>query len=204
MEGIIGKAILLHTSHLPQKITVNLFDKAKISNEFNKFFPNVRIGLARKIFTAKIIFETYAENVNSTMESKPLSINEFKDPFFPLKIHKSTGFDEISFNVVKKCFGELYDALKFTFELSLEKRIVLDDLEIGRVTPFFKGGDHSKLGCCRQISIFPFYNKIFERVMYNHIYKYLLENIILFPKQFGFQFGYSTELAVISICWINV
>ena len=138
MEEIIGKAVLLHTSHLPQKITINLFDKAKISDEFNKFFPNIRIGLASKIFTAKIIFETYAENVNSTMESKPLSINK-------LKIHKSTGFDEISFNFVKKCFGELYDALKFTFELSLEKRIVLDDLEIDRVTPVFKGGDHSKL-----------------------------------------------------------
>ena len=197
MEEIIGKAVLLHTSHLPQKITINLFDKAKISDEFNKFFPNIRVGLASKIFTAKIIFETYAENVNSTMESKPLSINK-------LKIHKSTGFDEISFNFVKKCFGELYDALKFTFELSLEKRIVLDDLEIGRVTPVFKGGDHSKLGRCRPISVFPFYTKIFERVMYNHIYKYLLENIILFPKQFSFQFGYSTELAVISICWINV
>ena len=33
--------------------------------------------------------------------------------------------DEISFNVVKKCFGEIYDHLKVTFELLLEKEISL-------------------------------------------------------------------------------
>ena len=55
------------------------------------------------------------------MESNPLTINELKDAFFSLKINKTPGYDEISFNIVKKCFGELYDLLKFIFELSLEK-----------------------------------------------------------------------------------
>ena len=121
MKEIIGKAELQHKSHLPQKITVNkikLFDKAKIANEFNKFFANIGIELASKIPTAKTTFETYVETVNLTMESNPLSINELKDAFFSLKINKSPGYDEISFNVVKKCFGELYDPLKFIFELS--------------------------------------------------------------------------------------
>ena len=39
MKEIIGKVKLLHTSHFPQKITVNkinLFNKAKIANEFNR------------------------------------------------------------------------------------------------------------------------------------------------------------------------
>ena len=55
MKEIIRKAKLLHTSHLPQKITANknLFDKAKIANEFNKVFANIGIGLASKIPTAK-------------------------------------------------------------------------------------------------------------------------------------------------------
>ena len=67
MREIIGKAKLLHTSHLPQKINVNkiiLFDKAKIANEFNKFFANIGIELASKIPTARTVFKTYVETVH--------------------------------------------------------------------------------------------------------------------------------------------
>ena len=85
MKEIIRKAKLQHTSHLPQKITVNkinLFDKTKSTNEFSKFFANIRIELVSKIPNAKTTFETYVETVNSTMQSNPLSINELKDAFF--------------------------------------------------------------------------------------------------------------------------
>ena len=71
-----------------------------------------------------------------------------------LKINKSPGLDEICFNVVKKCSGELYDPLKFIFDyLSLEKRIFPDDLKNAKVTPVFKGGDCSKLRNYRSISV---------------------------------------------------
>ena len=62
MKEIIGKAKLRHMSYLPQKITVNkinLFDKAKIESEFNKFFENIGIELASKIPTAKTTIKTY-------------------------------------------------------------------------------------------------------------------------------------------------
>ena len=125
MEEIIGKAKLLHTSHLPQKITlnkINLFDKTKVASELNKFFANKAIELASKIPAAKTTFETYVETVNSTMDSNPLSINELKDAFFFLKTNQSPGYDKI----VKNCFVELYDPLKFIFEISLEKGIFPD------------------------------------------------------------------------------
>ena len=185
MKEITGKTELLHTSHIPQIINVNrinLFDKVKTANEFNQFFSNIGIELASKIPTAKITFETCVENVNSTMESNLLTINELKDAFFSLKINKSPGYDETSFNFVKKCFGELYDHLKFIFELSLEKVIFPDDLKIARNTSVFKVGDWSKLGNYRPILVLPCFSKILERIIYNRVYKYLLENKILYPK----------------------
>ena len=45
------------------------------------------------------------------------------------------------FNVPKKCFGELSESLEFTFDLSLEKMMFPDDLEVARLNPVFKGGD---------------------------------------------------------------
>ena len=41
------------------------------------------------------------------------------------------------FSVVKKCFGELSDPLKFIFDLSLEKGIFPDDLKIGLILFLF-------------------------------------------------------------------
>ena len=68
------------------------------------------------------------------MESQPLSINELKDAFFSLKINKSPGHVGVSFNVTKKCLGELYEPLKYLFNLSIAKGIFPDDLKIAKVT----------------------------------------------------------------------
>ena len=57
------------------------------------------------------------------MQSDPLTINELKDAFFSLKSNKSPGYDDISFDVIKKCFGVLYEPLHFLFNLSIEKGI---------------------------------------------------------------------------------
>ena len=191
MKETIGKA-KLHTSHFLKKLPVNkinLFDKADIANELNKFFANIGIELASQIPISKTAFETYVETVNSTIDSNPHSINELKDAIISLKISKSLGYDEVRFNVVKKCFDELYDRINFIFELSLENGIFLDDLKIARVTHVFKGEDRSKLRHYSPISMLPYFSKILERIMYNPIYpiyKYLLENKILYPKQLRF------------------
>ena len=39
------------------------------------------------------------------METKQLSMNELKDAFFSLKINKSPGYDDIGFNVLRKCLA---------------------------------------------------------------------------------------------------
>ena len=46
------------------------------------------------------------------MESQPLSINELEDTFFPLKVNQSPDYNEVSLNVIKKCFGELCEPSK--------------------------------------------------------------------------------------------
>ena len=35
--------------------------------------------------------------------------------------------------------------------------------------------------------------------MYNHLYKYLIDNTILYKKQFGFQEGHSTEHVIVQL-----
>ena len=102
-------------SSLPFKIIIDkteILSEKNISNEFNNFFKDIGLKLAKKIPESSQPFESYMKKLNSEMENKCLSINELKDTFSSLKINESTGHDDISYNVVSKCFGELCTPLK--------------------------------------------------------------------------------------------
>ena len=83
-----------------------------VQNAFNNFFINIGPKLADDIPTGTRSFESYVEKSNETIKNEPITIDELKDAFFPLKIDKISGYDEISFNVIKNCFRELCDPLK--------------------------------------------------------------------------------------------
>ena len=102
-----------------------------------------------------------------------------KDAFFSLKINKSAGYDVISFNVVKNCFGVLDKPLLHIFNLSLQTGIFQDNFKINCVTPLFKGGENYGLGNYRSISVLPYFSEILEKIMYNRLSKYLTDNSIL-------------------------
>ena len=53
------------------------------------------------------------------MDSKFLLINELKEAFFSLTINKSSGVDNLSFNIIKKCFRVLCKPAINLFQLSL-------------------------------------------------------------------------------------
>ena len=84
--------------------------------------------------------------------------------FSSLKISKSTGHDDISYNVVSKCFGEIYTPLKHIFDLSFENGIFPDSLKIVKVTPVYNSGDSSSLRNYRPISV------LFLKFRTDHVY----------------------------------
>ena len=125
-------------------------------------------------------------------KTNPFTVNELKEAFFSLKSNKSAGYDDISYNVVKNCFGKLCKPLLHIFGQSPSMGICPDSVKISKITPSYKAGDTTDLRNYRPISVLPCFSKILERIMYNRLYKYLQENNILYRKQFGFQAGHST------------
>ena len=191
IKEAIGKE--KYKQHLPKKILES------IAESFNKYFTQIGPKLAKDIGTSTKSFNEYIKKHDTTQPEKVISVNELKDAFFSLKINKSTGYDDISFNVVKKCFGVLHKPLLHIFNLSLQTGIFPDKLKIARVTPLFKGGENCELGNYRPISVLPCFSKILEKIMYNRLYKYLTDNSMLYKKQFGFQEGHSTEHAIVQL-----
>ena len=89
-------------------------------------------------------------------------------------MNKSTSADEISFNVMKNCFEELSDILRYVFDFSLQIGIFPDPLKIAKVTLVFKAGDLKEISNYHPISVLPCFSKILECIMQNCLYNYLV------------------------------
>ena len=93
--------------------------------------------------------------------------------------------------------------LKYLFEMSLENGIFPDKLKIARIILLVKAGDPANISNYGPISVLPCFSKMLERIMYNRLYKYLITEKILYPKQFDFQRGHSTEHAIMKLSQSN-
>ena len=114
MKEIIGKMHQHNKSKLPRKLFVDkkyITLETGIAKKFNEFFTEIGPSLTRKIPTPSKPFESFLKKTSTTLPERCLTINELKDTFFSLKMNKSISTDEISFNVIKNCFGELSDIL---------------------------------------------------------------------------------------------
>ena len=54
--------------------------------------------------------------------------------------------------LLKKYFGVLCESLIYLFQPALQKEVILDDLEIEKVSPIYKTGDDSDLSNYRPMS----------------------------------------------------
>lgn len=71
---------------------------------------------------------------NTNLFEKSLSMNELKEMFFSIKVNKSTGYDEINFNITKNCFGELHKPIMYLFDLNPQTRVFLCSLKVAKLT----------------------------------------------------------------------
>ena len=103
------------------------------------------------------------------------------------KIYNSRKLENCKQNMKKKCETHLL----------LQTGIFPNGMKIAQVSPIFKKGEEFFFTNYRPISVLPCFSKLLERIMYNRLYKYLLQNNLFYEKQFGFQASNSMEHAVI-------
>ena len=85
--------------------------------------------------------------------------------------------------MIKSCFGELRDILKYIFDLSLQTGIFPDPLKISNVPPIFKTGDLTEIRNYRPISVLSCFSNILEDIMRFHLYSCLVNEKIINSKQ---------------------
>ena len=69
----------------------------------------------------------------------------------------------------------------------------------GNIVPIHKKGDKQILKNYRPVSLLPICGKIFERLIFNELFNFLLENNLILPNQSGFKPGDSCINQLLSI-----
>jgi hypothetical protein len=163
------------------------------AEKLNTHFAEIGPSLAQK-FTEDweyygVIYEKNIEDCTANREQVLKLIQE-------IKTHKASGLANISATALKDAFSAVPDQIIHMFNASLSTGIFPDEWKEAVITPLHKGGDKSKLGNYRPISILPAPGKLLEKVMHAHIYNYLDKNNILTNRQGGFRPGHSTVTSI--------
>ncbi|CAB4022776.1 RNA-directed DNA polymerase from mobile element jockey-like, partial [Paramuricea clavata] len=182
---------------------VIISDDIKIAESFNDFFVNIGAKLANEIeinstdFTS---FQSVPSRPDIQFKFSEISTHEVCLQLRNLKTSKSTGIDTIPARALKIAAEIISPSLTWIFNLSIKTGIYVEEWKKAWVLPIYKSEDRQKCENYRPISILPIISKIFERLVFNQLYKYLNEHSLLSKYQSGFRPKNSTLSALIQMC----
>ena len=173
-----------------------------ISNTLKKHFSTVGQRLASR-FSTSITEHDFRDYLDP-----PLQNSFYFDPFVPQEIeseikalpnNKAHGLYSCPVNIVKLAGHVISQHLCSMFNLSVLSGSFPSKLKIAKVIPIFKGGDESNPENYRPISLLSIFNRIFEKLMYKRLTKFIDKHALLYSSQYGFRKWHNTQQAVLDI-----
>ena len=104
-----------------------------------------------------------------------------------MKISFGFGLDGIASHFLKIAFPVISSSLCGIYNLSMETGVFPDNWKEARVAPIFKGGNADDRSNYRPISVLPVVSRLFDKLIYDQFYKYLVSNKHLYSDQYGFR-----------------
>ena len=153
------------------------------ANIFNKFFAQQCTPLEN----SSVLPVNQKFLTQSRLNSIDINENEVLSIIRALNIHKAHGYDDISIRMIKMCDKSLLKPLTLLFENSMKSSCYPDIWKRSNIIPVHKKNDKQLVNNYRPISLLPCFGKIFEKIIFNKIYHFLLEENLLNPNQSGFR-----------------
>lgn len=116
-----------------------------------------------------------------------------------LRDTSSVGYDKVNTKALKNVAEQLMVPLCHIVNLSLEQGIFPNKLKFSVVKPLYKKGTKTEMGNHRPVTLTPVIAKIFEKVFYSRLQKFLDKNNTLVIEQNGFRPNKSTALAAFTL-----
>ena len=169
---------------------------AEIAEACNMHFVSIGEKISREISPIEMSHTAHIPVTNARFQFHGIAVNQVKVLIQKLVNGKSTGIHNIPNKALKDSVDFIAPALTTIFSLSMHSKVYPADLKIGKVTPVHKGGDKDDLNNYRPITVLPTIACVFEKIIYQQLYKYMTDNNLLGEKQYGFRSLHSTAIAL--------
>ena len=156
--------------------------KAK-ADLFNKYFSTQCSPLNN---TSTLPSQLFPPTSNTSHSSIVINGDNVLKLIRSLDVNKSHGSDQISIRMLKICDSSLIKPLTIIFNSSLKSGVFPSAWKKANIIPIHKKGDKMNIKNYRQISLLLICGKLFEKVIFNSLYKYYESNNILNVNQSGF------------------
>ena len=166
-------------------IITNEYEKA---NVFNTYFQSQTILEDSNAILPDLPPPSYHTQLNKIVIT-PLEVESILKT---LKLGKASGPNGLNNRVLKELSKELSSPLCSLFNQSLNMGIFPASYKIAHVSPVPKKGDLSVTSNHRPISLLNAEGKVFERLVFKHLFNHLQNNNMLSSLQSGFIPGDST------------
>ena len=175
-------------------------DPSQMSNIFNDFYVNIANEITKTIpLTPKSALDYLTKRVSNSLFLTPVTEIEVKDIISILNPSKSVGPNSIPIKLLKVIGSSISPLLALLVNQSFQSGTFPDKLKIARVISLFKKGNPELPSNYRPISLLPIFSKIFEKLMYRRLYRFLEIHKVLYSLQFGFQENHSIDHALVSL-----
>ena len=165
-------------------------DSVSIANSMNEFFCNVGSELCKDIPNTEngLLKGEYAINpTNATFSFSPVVSKQVSLAMNKFRTSNGFGLDEISSFFLKIGMSILDEPLSQLFNLSLSAGIFPDQWKIPRIAPIYKDGKRVNRSNYCPISVLPVISILFENLVYNQYYHFLVSNRLLYSQQSNFR-----------------
>ena len=191
-------------SSTPSSININntlTSEPTLIANAFNDYFSNVAANIRDKnYFSSTKSFTTFLNKPNSnSFFVSPTSKNEIMSCISSLENNKGSGPFSIPIRILQLLKHDISKPLSQIINLSFSTGIFPSNLKIAKVIPIYKKDSPLECNNYRPISLLSNIDKIFEKIMYSRIIKFLENSKCIYSLQFGFRQQHSTNHALINI-----
>ena len=116
-----------------------------------------------------------------------------------MSTNKATGMDQLSIKLVKLAAPLITHAMTVMFNKLIALGTFPCEWKISKVTPVYKSGVREVMNNYRPISVISVVAKAVEKLVYNQLYEYFINNDMLTTSQHGFRPNHSTVSAILEI-----
>ena len=152
-----------------------------------------------KISASSKNFKMMTKRNISSLYFNSITADEVLTEIHNLGVKKANGSEDIPIRFIKMIGTILAPILSKIYNASYELGIFPTSLKRSKVVPVYKSGTKNIASNYRPISILSPFIKIFKKLIYVRLEKFLLKNDILSPYQFGFRRNHSTSLASLNL-----